>query len=691
MARRHYSKATLDSLEYTDTVYTVRKGGTQARANAYALNSLGIVNPASGSSRLVTLEPDGTLPRTKLPLGITKNSHVVPISNIETQEILALPHIRLGVTVFFKITDYDFEETYELEAYGGAVASRTDDIITYTAPSEWPDPEEGCGFILNNKRYPTSFSLTNADIETPKIITPTNYSDNVSTIYTFTASPFYSNNPNVEHAFSSWEISLEPDFTGPSLTATNSLFYMTSWTVALGDIFGTRPPHTPPLTDFPSTQFYIRVRYHANIDGGESTDTYWSNTVTFNTREENVYRQTQALSPMDPSEYTLYGNSVAVSDDGAVVAIGAPATDGEFGSQVGAVYVYRKIDTHWLLEDTLADPSVTDIYSSLFGTSIAMSGDGNNIVVGIPNYDGGKGCGLLFTHSVAGWTASSRFYPASLPALAHLGSRVVMNQAGTVVALGSKDCTVSDLASAGRVYVYRKTNNTWSLNGTLQATTPSENDYFGTTLAINAAGDRLAITALNVYNEASGVYIADYAANTWSLTDAIHISPSQYHPLFGRALTFDDSGDFLYISINTHTPNAGDGTLYSYQKIGSVWVFKDSWSSTSRIPEGTYTDGLGSSLCTNSDGTKVLSTASDIVRNGNYMGAGYLFIMDGEGARKDINSEKPILKRDIPIRSGLGGFAASAMSRDGFTIVIGAPGDYYNGMPYSGMAYIFQQ
>ena len=78
------------------------------------------------------------------------------------------------------------------------------------------------------------------------------------------------------------------------------------------------------------------------------------------------------------------GTSVALSDDGNTVAIGAIFNDGS-GADAGHVRVFELTGNSWVQTGQELDGESA---GDLSGTSVALSGDGNTLVIGAPDNDG---------------------------------------------------------------------------------------------------------------------------------------------------------------------------------------------------------------------------------------------------------------------------------------------------------------
>ena len=164
-----------------------------------------------------------------------------------------------------------------------------------------------------------------------------------------------------------------------------------------------------------------------------------------------------------PGEGDQFGFSVALSDDGNTLAVGAPSEDssanGINGNQkdesaltAGAVYVYSRSGTAWMQQAYVkseATPMATA--GDQFGYSVALNADGNTLAVGV--YDeGGSGRSVnapidaMRRHGVAIAIASDS-NPGSSPA----GSLLLMlNMACTLFRLTPEEALAGVTRNAAR-------------------------------------------------------------------------------------------------------------------------------------------------------------------------------------------------------------------------------------------------
>ncbi len=108
----------------------------------------------------------------------------------------------------------------------------------------------------------------------------------------------------------------------------------------------------------------------------------------------------QKVTAFDAAEQDLFGISVSVSGDTAVVGALRSDCTNEFNNDCGAAYIYRFNGTSWVEEAKLTNPGPG--MDDHFGVSVSVSGD--TIVVGSDqdNCIAGNNCGAAFVYRFNG-------------------------------------------------------------------------------------------------------------------------------------------------------------------------------------------------------------------------------------------------------------------------------------------------
>ena len=128
---------------------------------------------------------------------------------------------------------------------------------------------------------------------------------------------------------------------------------------------------------------------------GHANNTY-TGTVQIHKYNGNIYDTSQSLVYPTPLANTSFGHSVALSDDGNILAVGAP---GNGSSNVGTVWIYRRSGSTWG-----SNPYSFNITTSGYlwiGIEVSLSGDGNTIAIQCSTSSGGAV--LIYTYDGTNW------------------------------------------------------------------------------------------------------------------------------------------------------------------------------------------------------------------------------------------------------------------------------------------------
>ena len=201
----------------------------------------------------------------------------------------------------------------------------------------------------------------------------------------------------------------------------------------------------------------------------------------------NTWDAGTKLTASDGAAGAKFGNSVAISGDYAIV--GAWGKD-DGGTDVGAAYVFRRTDVNtWDAGVKLVASDAQDY--DLFGTSLAISGD--YAVVGARYEDaGGSNAGAAYVFRRTGvntWDTGAKLTAFDAQADDLFGTSVAINGDYTIVGAFKEDGTSGDpLNNRGAAYVFRLTgNNTWNAGVKLTASGAQADDWFGISVAIGAS------------------------------------------------------------------------------------------------------------------------------------------------------------------------------------------------------------
>jgi FG-GAP repeat len=167
------------------------------------------------------------------------------------------------------------------------------------------------------------------------------------------------------------------------------------------------------------------------------------------------------LTANDEIGQGAFGTSVALSADGNTALIGGPIDNpapGFFPPGIGAAWVFTRSGSNWTQQGGKLTAN-DEIGLGDFGTGVALSGDGNTAVVGGPLDNGLVGGAWVFTRSGSSWTQQGSRLAASGGPFS--GEPDGFDRFGNSVAL-SADGGTALIAGTGPAWVFTRSGQTWA-------------------------------------------------------------------------------------------------------------------------------------------------------------------------------------------------------------------------------------
>ena len=180
--------------------------------------------------------------------------------------------------------------------------------------------------------------------------------------------------------------------------------------------------------------------------------------VTVFARSGGKWVQQDILADENGAKKDWFGYSMAISKDGNTLAIGAVYADVSGNADQGNVHIYARSGGAWKLQKTLTGEG--GAAGDVFGVSVAISDDGNTVAVGAAGDDVGsvsdKGSASVFVRKGTEWSAQQVLVDDNGAAKANFGSSVSLSSDGNTLAVGGPN------AGKGSVVVFTRSNGAWS-------------------------------------------------------------------------------------------------------------------------------------------------------------------------------------------------------------------------------------
>ena len=288
----------------------------------------------------------------------------------------------------------------------------------------------------------------------------------------------------------------------------------------------------------------------------------------------------------------LFGNSVSVSDDGNVVAVGAP---GESGSPGGAFYVYRKVNGVYQEESRITenfDPNYPTRYNQQ-GKLVVISGDGSTVLVGT---DGGLR--LIYGFSNGSWNLQTSISPQNNYSYSGQRAYAALSTDGNTAVI-----SFVNWSTPGEVFIYTRSNGIWAQTAQLNPQNV-DNNYFGSSVAISGDGTTVAVGCPNgvIGNPKGNVFVFRLSNGNWSQSALLYGQGNQLSSNFGIVVGISRDGKTIFAKdINVFTPEAG---CYFFRESNNNWFFAQSVFGNSSTSSFNF---LGEGVALSADGNYLYS------------------------------------------------------------------------------------
>ncbi len=388
--------------------------------------------------------------------------------------------------------------------------------------------------------------------------------------------------------------------------------------------------------------------------------------------------------PSEPGETPFkdefFGASVALSGDGNTAIVGAP---GE-GARPGKAWVFVRQGSVWVEQQQIAqptgtgvgeqecEPSPTELSPCVFGSAVALSGDGDVALIADPTVKPGPGAVFVYTRggTSATWSQAAELTAPDKNGARGFGESVALTADGETALVGAPEAH----AGAGEAWAFASHGGEWpiTMGQTLEATEPSKQRRLGQSVAISADGETAILGAPEENNRVGAAFTFVRGTMSWHQAQKLTGEGESPEGLFGASVAISPGGETAIVG----APRDHG----SIERSGAAWVFTLAHGSSLQPPvklagiepEGTPEEGIGeefgAAVALASNGTSALVGAPHYDGK---VGQVWLFSHgeSGWGTPTAITYETESNKQ--------GRFGTSvAISSDAQTVLAGSPHSY---------------
>ncbi|WP_116964862.1 DUF4347 domain-containing protein, partial [Fastidiosibacter lacustris] len=298
-----------------------------------------------------------------------------------------------------------------------------------------------------------------------------------------------------------------------------------------------------------------------------------------------------------------FGHSVALSDDGTIVAIGAEGRNNSTGEV--KIYQWNELNGSW---EQLGGGILGEAEGDSSGSSVlGFSADGLTVAIGASGNDAnGNGSGhvRVYHWDSTNWVKLGQDIDGQTGDGA--GWSVSLSADGMTLAVGFVNANTH-----GQVKIYELDNNNWVQKG-LDINGSAESSALGGAVSLSANGNIIAINARFGTNFTGQVKVYEWNGSSWEQRGQSFNGEVNFE-LLGASVSLSADGSILAFS----APNNGDSPINA----GVVRLYQWNDSSWTKLKEDIYgaTAGDGAYAISLSDDGSVLAIGS---RNNNDNGSG---------------------------------------------------------------------
>jgi len=250
----------------------------------------------------------------------------------------------------------------------------------------------------------------------------------------------------------------------------------------------------------------------------------------FKTEGDN-WSQISQIKASNATVDAAFGSDLAISANGTRLVVGAQhhLNNSDPAEITGQAYVFDRTGDDWNQSQILA--ASNEQGGMQYGASVALSADGQFIVIGAPGESssgfgvGGEqgdtasaesGAAYIYTLSGNAWVQSTYLKSENSDLGDRFGSDVAVNSDGSLIAVGAVgegssaealhgNVFDNSATESGAVYIFEREAAAWQQLSYVKSPNTDAGDRFGQWLSLDASGDALVVGAPNEQSDASGL------------------------------------------------------------------------------------------------------------------------------------------------------------------------------------------
>lgn len=303
---------------------------------------------------------------------------------------------------------------------------------------------------------------------------------------------------------------------------------------------------------------------------------------------DDEWKEQAFIKAPSPNQNENFGSNISLSSDGNFLTVGVPGRTVSGSANVGQVFTYTRTGSSWSSAPTNTLVSSTANANEFFGFSVAISDDGNNLAVGAT---GGQFV-EIFTKSGNSWNFAQRVTNAATDPGDAFGYAISLDSDGdvlAVIAVAEKSLSQTDetdnsagTTAIGAAYIFKKNGNSWEKKAYLKHPNPTNFSILNVDLSgtgkfviLGCPNDRSADA-----NDPSSDDGASYGAvlvfgtvddENWIRTNYLKAPTPTLLSTFGASARIASNGSSIIVGATRDTKKKGGGATTQF---GAVYFYQ---------------------------------------------------------------------------------------------------------------------
>ncbi|MBL1418228.1 MAG: LruC domain-containing protein [Moritella sp.] len=271
--------------------------------------------------------------------------------------------------------------------------------------------------------------------------------------------------------------------------------------------------------------------------------------------ENGNWNQQREMTKPGATGNDFFGQSVSISGDLAAIASPGSSNDD------GAVYVYKRTGSNWILNTTIIPDS--EFKSKQFGAAVSIY-EGYLIIGDGESGKTKEGSAYIYKYDDYDdtWTKQATLKGGLVTRAANYALSVAISKDYAVIgARMENDPHGNNEIKKGAVYVYKRKDNVWMNQAKLTANAGLSGDQFGNSVAI--VGEHIVIGAENMNSSSGAVVLFKLVDDVWQEQSSFIAADGASQDNFGHAVGVSES----YVTVGAHNKKIKkslSGDVYVY-------------------------------------------------------------------------------------------------------------------------------